>query len=220
MNRFTPSRLRALALSFLVLAAALVVAGCGSSDTSSSSAGNGVDLAFASEMIPHHTSAIAMAKIAQQRTSRSEIRTLAGNIVSSQGTEIKTLQTGKAALEKAKVTKGDMGIAAHEMGMDMDEASLKTANPFDRAFIDMMVPHHQGAIRMARVELAKGANPTLKRLAQQIIDAQAKEIGEMNSWRTTWYGAASPAGGVPAEGSTGGTATDESSGHSGMEMGG
>jgi uncharacterized protein (DUF305 family) len=200
MNRFTPSRLRALALSFLALAAVLVVAGCGSSGTSSSSAGNGVDLAFASQMIPHHTSAIAMAKIAQQRTTRPDIKTLAGNIVSSQGSELKTLRAGKAELEKAKVTKGDLGIAAHEMGMDMNNASLKTANPFDRAFIDMMVPHHQGAVRMARVELAKGASPTLKRLAQQIIDAQAKEIGQMNSWRTTWYGAASPAGGVPADG--------------------
>jgi uncharacterized protein (DUF305 family) len=200
MNRFTPSRLRALALSFLALAAVLVVAGCGSSGTSSSSAGNGVDLAFASQMIPHHTSAIAMAKIAQQRTTRPDIKTLAGNIVSSQGSELKTLRAGKAELEKAKVTKGDLGIAAHEMGMDMNNASLKTANPFDRAFIDMMVPHHQGAVRMARVELAKGASPTLKRLAQQIIAAQAREIGQMNGWRARWYGAASPAGGVPADG--------------------
>jgi uncharacterized protein (DUF305 family) len=200
MNRFTPSRLRALALSCLVLAAALVATGCGSSNTSSSSAGNGVDLAFASQMIPHHTSAIAMAKIAQQRTTRPDIKTLAGNIVSSQGSELKTLQAGKAELEKAKVTQGDLGIAAHAMGMDMNNASLKTANPFDRAFIDMMVPHHQGAVRMARVELAKGASPTLKRLAQQIIAAQAREIGQMNGWRARWYGAASPAGGVPADG--------------------
>jgi uncharacterized protein (DUF305 family) len=217
MNRLTPSRLRALALSFLTLVAVLVVAGCGSSSKSSSSAaGNGVDLAFASEMIPHHTSAIAMARIAQQRTSRADIKTLAANIVSSQSTEIKTLQTAKAELEKAKVTKGDLGLATDQMGMGMNDASLKTANPFDRAFMDMMVPHHQGAIRMARIELTKGSSPTLKSLAQQIIDAQAKEIGEMNSWRAMWFGAASPAGGVPADGaSSGGT-----SGHSGTQMGG
>lgn len=217
MYRFTRSRLRALALSSLALPAVLVVSGCGSSNTpSASSAGNGVDLAFASEMIPHHTSAIAMAKIAQQRTSRADIKTLAGDIVSSQSTEVNTLRAAKAGLEKAKVTKGDLGIAAHEMGMDMNDASLKTASPFDRAFIDMMVPHHQGAIRMARVELAKGASGPLKSLAQRIIDAQAKEIGQMNSWRTKWYGAASPAGGVPA----GNASSGGSSGHSGMDMGG
>ncbi len=211
MTYFKHSRLRAIALALIAVLAAVVVAGCGGSDdrSTSASSGNGVDLAFAGEMIPHHTSAIAMAEIALQRTSRPEIKTLAGSIISSQSTEISTLKSAQAALVKDKVSKGDLGIAAHEMGMDMDEAGLRTAEPFDRAFIDMMIPHHQGAIRMARVELTKGSSSTLKELAQQIIDAQAKEIGQMNSWRTSWYGAASPAGGVPASTATGATSTDD-----------
>jgi uncharacterized protein (DUF305 family) len=96
--------------------------------------------------------------------------------------------------------------------MEEDSAELKTARPFDRAFIDMMVPHHQGAIRMARAELARGENPTLKRLARDIVDAQAYEIRAMNRFRRSEFGSASPAGGVPG-------ATDETQqgdgGHSG-----
>ena len=69
------------------------------------------------------------------------------------------------------------------MGMNMDDSMLMTADPFDREFIDMMVPHHQGAIRMARVQLAKGKDPQLRKLATAIIAAQSKEIEQMNSWR-------------------------------------
>ena len=43
----------------------------------------------------------------------------------------------------------------------MKMGALKDAKPFDRAFIDEMIPHHQGAIRMARAELAKGSDPEL-----------------------------------------------------------
>jgi hypothetical protein len=65
---------------------------------------------------------------------------------------------------------------------------------------------------MARVELEKGENRELKELAESIIDAQAKEIDEMNTWRVEWFGAVSPAGGVPAEEDGG----DERSGGHGM----
>jgi uncharacterized protein (DUF305 family) len=81
--------------------------------------------------------------------------------------------------------------------MMMNMSDLDGAKPFDRKFIDMMIPHHQGAIRMARAELAKGRNAKLRSIARGIITAQAKEIRQMNSWRKAWYGKTSPAGGVP-----------------------
>lgn len=90
-----------------------------------------------------------------------------------------------------------LGIAADRMGMSMDMSALPTANPFDRAFIGM-IPHHQGAIRMARAELGHGIEPRLRRIARAIIAAQTREIHQMNRWRTSWFGIPSPAGGVPA----------------------
>ena len=74
---------------------------------------------------------------------------------------------------------------------------LKNSKQFDKTFIDQMIPHHQGAIRMARVQLDKGKDPQLRKLATAIIAAQSKEIEQMNSWRMDWYGAESTAGGVP-----------------------
>jgi uncharacterized protein (DUF305 family) len=45
----------------------------------------------------------------------------------------------------------------------------------------MMITHHEGAVAMAKDELAQGANPEAKQLAQAIIDSQSTEIAEMRS---------------------------------------
>jgi ABC-type taurine transport system ATPase subunit len=52
----------------------------------------------------------------------------------------------------------------------------QSAQSFDVQFIDMMVPHHQGAIRMARIQIERGQDPELTRLSREIIDAQTREI--------------------------------------------
>ena len=53
---------------------------------------------------------------------------------------------------------------------------LRRARPFGRAFLEMMIPHHEGAIAMARAELARGSDPELRDLAQRIVDGQQREI--------------------------------------------
>jgi uncharacterized protein (DUF305 family) len=52
----------------------------------------------------------------------------------------------------------------------------------DVAFVCGMIAHHQGAIDMAEVELKYGDNDEAKQMAQEIIDAQTKEIAEFKTW--------------------------------------
>ena len=189
----------AVAVAFLMLVPA---AGCGDDGDAVSSE---MDGAFLSEMAMHHEAAIGMAEIARDQAQHPQVRDLADGIVAAQGHEIRQMETMHEEMFGGPMhtaDHGSLGMDAHEMGMDMQPADLDGARPFDRAFIDAMVPHPHGAIRMARVELAEGGDPDVRELARSIIDAQSSEIARMNAWRERWYGAPSPAGGVPAEDGT------------------
>ena len=171
-------------LPVLAVSAGLAVAGCGSDDEDSGSSGstasgNGVDRAFVAAMIPHHESAVEMAEIAQQRGESEFVKALADDIVHTQSAEIRTMRSEDEGLDTAGVEPGSLGVPEHEQGMDDDPAMLRDAKPFDKAFIEMMIPHHEGAVTMAKAELAKGGDPELKKLAEDIISAQEREIEEM-----------------------------------------
>ena len=187
-----PKRIMMLVFAGTLMALTLLAA-CGDDDSDTTT-----DAAFVAEMVPHHESAIEMAEIAQERADHPEIRQLANDIVATQSEEITTLNAISDRLDEEG---GSLGLAEMEMGMDSDSSELETAKPFDREFIDMMIPHHQGAITMAYAELDGGGDEESKTLANEIIAAQSREIEQMNEWRTEWYGAPSPAGGVPEEGS-------------------
>lgn len=83
------------------------------------------------------------------------------------------------------------GDAAHQSlmaGMDKMNADMMvggTATDIDVAFVCSMIPHHRGAIDMARAELQYGDDEWARTLAQQVIDAQEKEIAEMLAWLET-----------------------------------
>lgn len=67
--------------------------------------------------------------------------------------------------------------------------SSVSAVPFDRAFIDGMVPHHEGAIEMAKAAKAAGlSQPELIKIADDIIATQQTEIDQMKDWRAEWFG--------------------------------
>jgi len=170
-------------LPLLLAAGALTVAGCGddsSSDTGAvADAGNAVDRAFIADMVPHHQSAVTMAKIAQERGESAFVKQLADDIVRTQNQEIDVMRSADRTLAEAGIQKGSLGVAEHMMGMDADVASLKTAEPFDKAFITEMIPHHEGAVTMANAELSKGQSTKLKLLAQDIVTAQEREIAAM-----------------------------------------
>jgi len=195
----SPRTLTIAIAAVLVAGIAVITITAGGEDSASA---KDTDGAFIVEMIPHHESAVEMAEIAERRAEHQEVKELAAEIVATQTAEIGGLERIHQRLFGQPTSKGDhgtMGLPAHEMGMHTDPATLENARPFDRAFIDMMIPHHQGAIRMARIELAQGEDPDLASIAEAIIAAQAREIQKMNEWRVEWYGKPSPAGGVPPE---------------------
>ncbi|HEX6291645.1 MAG TPA: DUF305 domain-containing protein [Herpetosiphonaceae bacterium] len=76
------------------------------------------------------------------------------------------------------------------------EAPTQVADTFDAQFIDSMVEHHNGAIRMAEEAIRQSERAEIKQLAQNIIDAQHKEIQQMGAWREAWYPGSQVTGGT------------------------
>lgn len=76
----------------------------------------------------------------------------------------------------------DAAFAAANDAM-MKGMEVKPTGDADHDFVAMMLPHHQGAVEMARVELRYGKDPELRRLAAAIVKAQEIEIGTMRTWQ-------------------------------------
>lgn len=64
----------------------------------------------------------------------------------------------------------------------MRDMAVEPTGDADVDFVRMMIPHHQGAIDMARVELQYGKDPGLRAMAEKIIAAQEAEIAELKAW--------------------------------------
>jgi uncharacterized protein (DUF305 family) len=144
--------------------------------------------AFIDAMVPYHQGAIAMAEVALKNAEHEEIKELSRNIISSQQSEIEELKSIKK--EEFGTSNVPMEMSQEQMrgmGMMMNPQQLANQKPFDEAFIDAMIPHHQSAIEMAQVALEKSDNPKIKDLAQNIISAQQREIEQMTQWRQQWY---------------------------------
>ena len=77
----------------------------------------------------------------------------------------------------------------------MPDGSMMGQN-IDQHFIVQMIPHHEGAIRMARIALERSERAEILSLANGIIDSQQKEIEDMRSWYTSWFGSVPPQGGM------------------------
>lgn len=161
-----------------------------------------LDQAFIDMMVPHHQSAVEMANIALDRADHPELRSLAQDIIAAQEPEIEQLRQWRQSwfgssetppMEEMPLLPGmEMpGMEGHSMEGTMDMTTdideLRTADPFDLAFIDAMIEHHESAI--AAAEIIKGATQRqeLLDLADAIIEAQQREIDQMEAWRAEWY---------------------------------
>jgi uncharacterized protein (DUF305 family) len=91
-------------------------------------------------------------------------------------------------MSNGEMMDGFMGMEEMMGNMTM-ELSGKTGNEFDRAFIEEMIVHHEGAVEMAEMALENAERAEIKTMANAIISAQTTEINQMKGWLQDWYGA-------------------------------
>jgi uncharacterized protein (DUF305 family) len=192
----TSSHTRVLA-AITTLAAAIVLSSCGTAATQNQglsasatstdqvAAHNADDVMFAQMMIPHHQQAVELAAMVPDRSNNPDVIALAAKIAGEQQPEIDTM---KALLLQWNVDPNEMSHESGHAGMAMagmvNDAtmvrldSLKGAS-FDMLWLQSMISHHQGAIEMAKTEIADGKSADLITLAKNIVAAQQAEIDQM-----------------------------------------
>ena len=115
--------------------------------------------------------AVALLSAAAGLTACSEKpQSLAGYIAAICATPFRSASPDEAPFLADNVS------AMTKMMVDM---GIQPSGDVDHDFVEMMVPHHQGAIEMAQAELRYGRNPQLRRMAQEIIVTQQEEIAAM-----------------------------------------
>lgn len=201
-NRSTvPSRIPARALGALAVTGALALGltACGGDDTAatpaasssvSQAAHNRADVAFASQMVPHHQQALTMTDLARGRQLDPPVQQLVDAIEQAQAPEIQTM-SGWLAAWGQPVPSGDpsssmggMDMSGGSMpgmmtGAEMQQLADASDADFQQLWLEMMVRHHEGAVAMARTEIAQGEYPDAIALARSIVDSQSAEIATM-----------------------------------------
>ena len=149
------------------------------------------DARFMQDMIPHHHQAIEMAALVAERTNRPELIDVAGRIDASQADEIAFMQqwlrsrgervpdpTAHAAMHTDHVM---AGMATPEQ---MAELAASEGTAFDRLFLQLMITHHEGAVKMVEKlleEPGSAYDPVLFEFTNDITNDQSTEIERMNA---------------------------------------
>lgn len=147
---------------------------------------NDEDVHFLQMMIPHHEQAIEMSDIALDPTIEASdaVKGLAAQIKGAQDPEITQMNKwltdlGKTEMDSSMDMSGKMdGMMTADQLMNL--GTLQGAE-FDSAWIKAMIGHHEGAIEMATVVIAKGSNSQVRILAEAIIIGQQKEISTLKA---------------------------------------
>ena len=166
----------------------MLLAACGGSDrdsgTSATPTGAAFDRAFIDAMVPHHESAIEMARAAKEAgLIQPDLLEVVNDILATQQDEIDRMKEWRKEWFGSSVIDPNgasaLGLSGSEMGMKHDADALLRSGDVDTDFAQMMITHHQGAILMAKLAGDRAEHDELKDLAEGIISAQEREIDVM-----------------------------------------
>ncbi len=148
------------------------------------------DLLFIDAMVAHHQGAVAMAQPVELQASHPELKDFARVVAEGQSREIVEMMQWRNQWFPGSPKVPDILAMPGMTRTMLDEAPghlwMLSGGEFDRMFLNMMIPHHESGIAMAKDALAKSNRPEIKDLAQRIIDTQQREIEIMKRWKSEW----------------------------------
>jgi uncharacterized protein (DUF305 family) len=185
----------------LWLAAALVfaLAGCGVGVTETTGVSvpasprdgsyNDMDVMFLQMAVPHHQQGIELARLAEKRATRKEIRDLATAIRVTQEDELVRMRRWLTSWDQPVAH--DLDPAAHAghgglHGTDPAMLQMLRDTPrgpdFDTRFLNILTAHQHGAVELARLEEKDGFHPEARAFADRVIRSRTAEIQQMGAY--------------------------------------
>ena len=143
---------------------------------------NKADVMFVQMMIPHHEQAVDMNDMVLSKGNiNPEVEALAKQIKAEQQPEIDMMNAwleiwGRVQMPEGSHHSSSDGLMTEEQMQELDEANSAEGQ---QLFLEGMIRHHQGAIKMAQAEIASGKNPEAITLAKNIAESQQTEVDTM-----------------------------------------
>jgi uncharacterized protein (DUF305 family) len=137
---------------------------------------------FVQMMIPHHEQAIDMSDMVLTKSGiNPEVEALANQIKAAQQPEIDMMNAwletwGRMPMPEGSHHSSSDGMMTEQQMQELDEANSAEGQ---RLFLEGMIRHHQGAIKMAQAEITSGQNPEAITLAKNIAESQQAEVDTM-----------------------------------------
>lgn len=142
------------------------------------------EIKFMTDMIDHHHMAVMMAEICIAKAIHPELRSMCESIRTAQMAEIEEmqgwLQTWYGMTYEPVMKPGDEKM--------MERLASLSGAEFEIAFMEMMIKHHEKAIKEGRNCVDKAYHAELRELCENIIRTQSAEIAQMQTWLCQWYG--------------------------------
>jgi uncharacterized protein (DUF305 family) len=188
-----PRRVTLTAAIAAVVAAVVLTAGIATWIANRGPSPNATDVGFYDDMSTHHQQAITMAQIYYRYGTDPLLREIAEKITLAQAGEVRLMQQALVDWHKS----GSPDVAMEWMGMhvpqdaqpgmatpaEVNQLSAARGSALDDLFTRLMIDHHQGGIDMAAAAEKTASIGSVKRLAENMVNAQRGEIAEMNHRR-------------------------------------
>lgn len=142
------------------------------------------EVKFMQDMIDHHAMAVMTAEMCVEKATHEELRQLCENIIAAQSDEIQKMQTWLAdwygVHYEPRMKRGEM--------RQMEKLASLSGAEFEIAFMEMIIRHHERAIKEAETCIERAYHDELVSLCENIVETQSAEIEQMQTWLCEWYG--------------------------------
>ncbi|HEV2783284.1 MAG TPA: DUF305 domain-containing protein [Actinophytocola sp.] len=144
---------------------------------------NAADVMFLQMMVPHHEQGLTLVRLARDRASRADLRTLAAAIEATQTDEVRTMSSWLRDWRQPPTAPPgahqDHGGMPDTTAGEIATLGRITGPDFDRRFLNVMISHQDDAIQLAKLETTTGQHPQAKALAARIDRSRSAQITQM-----------------------------------------